>query len=76
MGLVSTSCSRSYTRRPAGSVYEAKGRKRHIFVETLGVWLAVVVTAARVQDREGAVSLLAHLRRRFSRMRLIWADQA
>jgi putative transposase len=36
----------------------------------------VVVTAASVQDHEGATSMLAHLRHRFSRMRLIWADQA
>jgi putative transposase len=36
----------------------------------------VVVTAAHVQDREGAMSVLDVLRRRFSRLRLIWADQA
>ena len=36
----------------------------------------MVVTAAHVQDREGAMSLLAVLRHRFSRLRLIWADQA
>jgi len=38
--------------------------------------LAVVVTAASVQDRDGAMSLLASLRHQCSRMRLIWADQA
>jgi putative transposase len=38
--------------------------------------LAVVVTAASVRDRDGAMALLAPLRHRFSRMRLIWADQA
>ena len=38
--------------------------------------LTVVVTAARVQDRDAAQYLLAILRRRFSRLRLIWADQA
>lgn len=36
----------------------------------------MVVTAASVQDRDGAMSLLASLRHRFSRLRLIWADQA
>jgi putative transposase len=36
----------------------------------------VVVTAASVQDRDGAMSMLASLRHRFSRMRRIWADQA
>jgi putative transposase len=38
--------------------------------------LAVVVTAARVQDRDGAMPLLDVLRGKCSRLRLIWADQA
>jgi putative transposase len=38
--------------------------------------LAVVVTAASVQDRDGAMPLLDVLRHRFSRLRVIWADQA
>jgi putative transposase len=38
--------------------------------------LAVVVTAASVQDRDGAIQVLAVLRSKFSRLRLIWADQA
>jgi len=38
--------------------------------------LAVVVTAANVQDRAGAESLLACLKHQFSRVRGIWADQA
>jgi putative transposase len=53
-----------------------KGRKRHLLVDTLGLMLAVVVTAAGVQDRDGAMALLVGLRHRFSRLRLIWADQA
>lgn len=36
----------------------------------------MVVTAASVQDRDGAMLLLDVLRCRFSRLRLIWADQA
>ena len=36
----------------------------------------MVVTAASVQDREGAQYLLAILQYKFSRLRLIWADQA
>lgn len=42
----------------------------------MGLLLAVVVTAASVQDRDGAKSLLAILQHKFSRPRLIWADQA
>jgi putative transposase len=38
--------------------------------------LVVVVTAASVQDRDGAIQMLDVLRGQFSRLRLIWADQA
>jgi putative transposase len=38
--------------------------------------LAVVVTATNVQDRDSAMALLVRLRHQFSRLRLIWADQA
>jgi transposase len=50
------------------------GRKRHIAVDTLGLLLSVVVTAASVQDRDGAHRLLALLRERFSTITLVWAD--
>ena len=36
----------------------------------------MVVTAANVQDRDGAKPLLEGLRHQFSRLRLIWADGA
>ena len=51
-----------------------KGQKRHIAVDTLGLLLAVVVTAASVQDRDGAHTLLARLREKFSTLTLMWAD--
>jgi transposase len=50
------------------------GRKRHIAVDTLGLVLTVIVTAASVQDRDGAFRLLALLRERYSTIALIWAD--
>jgi transposase len=50
------------------------GRKRHIAVDTLGLVLTVIVTAASVQDRDGAFRLLALLRERFSTIALVWAD--
>jgi len=52
------------------------GRNRHILVETLGLRLAVAVTAASVQDRDGATPLLGVLRHKLTRLRSIWADQA
>ncbi|MCA1708871.1 MAG: IS5 family transposase [Actinobacteria bacterium] len=50
------------------------GRKRHLAVDTLGLVLTVIVTAASVQDRDGAFRLLALLRERFSTIALVWAD--
>jgi hypothetical protein len=56
-------------RRSRGRGYDAgkriKGRKRHV-VDPLGLLLVGIVTAASVQDREGAFRLLAGLRERFS----------
>jgi transposase len=50
------------------------GRKRHIAVDTLGLVPSVIVTAASVQDRDGAYRLLALLRERCSTIALVWAD--
>ena len=53
---------------------KVNGRKRHIAVDTQGLLLAVVITAASVQDRDAARPLLWNLRRSCRRVRLIWAD--
>jgi len=50
------------------------GVKRHIAVDVSGLLLAVVVTAASIQDRDAAHRLLAALRGSFSSIRLVWAD--
>lgn len=61
------------------------GRKRHLIVDTLGLVMLVVVTAASVQERDGAKLLLkAFYKRikkakyphwwRYCRLELIWAD--
>jgi putative transposase len=53
------------------------GRKRHILVDSLGLVLLVVVTAANVQDRDGAKLLLTRFYQSFLqsfRLRRIWAD--
>ncbi|HUL99675.1 MAG TPA: transposase [Mycobacterium sp.] len=52
------------------------GRKRHIVVDSLGLLLVVVVTAASMQDRDAAFRLLAAARERFSTISLVWADGA
>jgi transposase len=50
------------------------GRKRHIAVDTCGLLLAVLVTGAYVQDRDGARPLLWALHACFPAIRLLWAD--
>jgi transposase len=50
------------------------GRKRHIVVDTLGLVLVVMVTAASVQDRDAAKPLLGKLMESFGRIKLVFAD--
>ncbi len=49
------------------------GRKWHVIVDCLGLVLAVLVTAANVQDRDAAVP---RLREQYFSVRLVWADGA
>ena len=52
-----------------------KGRKRHIVVDTLGLLLAVTVTAANVDDARGAEANFARLPSgEFPRLARVWAD--
>ncbi len=52
-----------------------KGRKRHILVDTLGLLLAVVVTAANLDDGTYAPMVLAKLRpEKYPRLKKIFAD--
>ncbi|MCB0208661.1 MAG: IS5 family transposase [Anaerolineae bacterium] len=55
---------------------QVTGRKRHILVDTCGFLLAVVVTSAAVQDRDGARLLLQNLAGFCKKLRLIWVDGA
>jgi putative transposase len=51
------------------------GRKRHIAVDTLGLLLAIGVTAASVDDAKAAPHVLAQLNRKaYPRLDLLWAD--
>ncbi len=50
------------------------GTKRHLLVDTMGLLLAVLVTTASVQDRDGARLLLSHLGGAYKKLRLIWVD--
>ena len=59
------------------SAKHIKGRKRHLLVDTLGLVLIVVVTAASVPERAGAKRVLARLaqvRHWVERLAVIWVD--
>ena len=62
------------TTRGYDAAKHINGRKRHLVVDSLGLLLTVIVTAASVQDRDAAFRLLTLLRERFSTIRLVWAD--
>jgi putative transposase len=51
-----------------------QGRKRHILVDTLGMIMVVVVTAANVPEREGAKLVLRSLTGSCKKIRRIWVD--
>jgi transposase len=53
---------------------KVNGRKRHIAVDTIGLVLDVVITAASVQDRDAARPLLWNTHRACRGVRLVWAD--
>ncbi|KUN04766.1 transposase [Streptomyces canus] len=50
------------------------GRKRHVVVDTLGLLLGVMVTAADVGDRAAAQVLLEQVAEAHHRLALVWAD--
>jgi putative transposase len=51
-----------------------KGRKRHITVDTMGLLLGALVTAADVQDKLGLQQLLMRVRDRFDRLEILFVD--
>jgi len=50
------------------------GRKRHIVVDTLGLLMVVMVTAASVQDRDGGARVLERLRFAMPSVATVFAD--
>ena len=55
---------------------KVSGRKRHVFVDTMGLLLKVVVHVANLQDRDGVKLLLEPVKDQFPRMEKVWVDQA
>lgn len=55
---------------------KVKGRKRHLVVDTLGLLLAVTITAASVQDRDGAHDVVALACAKAPGIKALFADAA
>jgi putative transposase len=54
---------------------KVQGRKRHIVVDSLGLLVAVVVTAANVDDAQAAQDLFAQMPGRdYRRLTVVWGD--
>lgn len=78
-GIIDAQSVRAAASVPASSSgydggKKVPGRKRHIVTDTLGLLLAVSVTAANAGDRDAAVPLLQHLRSLHREITLVWAD--
>lgn len=55
---------------------KVKGRKRHLVVDTLGLLLAVTITAASVQDRDAAAGVVAQACAKIKGLEKLYADGA
>ena len=55
---------------------KVKGRKRHLVVDTMGLLLAVSVTAASVQDRDGAHPVVASTMAKYPSVQTLFVDSA
>jgi transposase len=53
---------------------KVNGRKRHVVVDTIGLLIVVLVTAASVQDRDGGRLVLNRARMAMPSIVLVWAD--
>ncbi len=53
---------------------QVTGRKRHVLVDTLGLLMSIVVTAASVQERDGARMVFTRLNGACKKLRRSWVD--
>jgi len=53
---------------------KVKGRKRHLVVDTLGLLLAVTITAASVQDRDAAAPVVAQACAKIPGLKKLYAE--
>ncbi|ROP28189.1 IS5 family transposase [Couchioplanes caeruleus] len=71
---VKTSCNVRESEQGIDAAKKIKGRKRHIVTDTLGLLLAVVVTAASVSDTAAGRGLLDEVAASHPTVRKVWVD--
>lgn len=71
---VKTSANVAETSQGIDAGKKIKGRKRHLITDTLGLVLAVIVTAASVHDTAGGKLLLDELAAAHPSVSKVWAD--
>ncbi|MFE1837275.1 IS5 family transposase [Streptomyces sviceus] len=71
---VKTSANVAETSQGIDAGKKIKGRKRHLITDTLGLVLAVLVTAANVHDTTGGKLLLDDLAAAHPNVTKVWAD--
>ncbi len=69
-----TSCNPPESTQGVDNAKKIKGRKRHIATDTLGLLLAVLVTAASVQDNPGGKALIGELAAAHPGIARVWVD--
>ncbi|MDG9711385.1 transposase [Streptomyces sp. DH10] len=69
-----TSANVAETSQGIDASKKIKGRERHLITDTLGLVLAVLVTAANVHDTTGGKLLLDDLAASHPGMTKVWAD--
>lgn len=78
LGIIDSQSVKNSERGVPGKGYDGnkkvKGRKRHIVVDTLGILMCIVVTAANVHDSVAAEQVFKRLAGRYPRLKRILAD--
>jgi transposase len=71
---VKTSCNVSESSQGIDAGKKIKGRKRHVVTDVLGLLLAVIVTAASVQDSTAGQQILDRIAVEHSSVSMAWVD--